>query len=235
MSDSTNELAVIAGLTKTPETAGLDDLMNACTETEKHRRKYMLAFDATGSMGSLWETATVAVKATARIIEEKSQCPVVFKIVAYRDADFDDIPLETSEWTESPTYIESFIKSVCCSGGGDGPEHPELAIQAANNEHANCLIIIGDAPGKDLTKAIKDATDIKERGDKIFTLAMDGNYAAQFFEAVAKAGGGKNIQFDNLSNLEDIINTIMSLDAALQIAYQPRSLEARRLLEEVQK
>src|SRR6478736_1802760 len=100
----------------------LDSLAVAASAAESARRRYIITFDATGSMSGYWRTAQGAVYEAVKQIKKRTHVPIAIKIIAYRDKNYDSNWIEASEYSDDEKYLQSFISRVNCDGGGDEPE-----------------------------------------------------------------------------------------------------------------
>lgn len=214
---------------------GLDELESLAVAAEsayKLRRKYIITFDATGSMQSYWSMAQHAVAEAVRQIKKRTHVPVAIKVLAYRDKDFDTDFKTESEYTDDEKYLKDFISSVRCHGGGDDEESIEVPLETAIEDSANQVIMLGDAPGKNDQSGLSQAKQLGGMKCPVYTLYLN-NSCKRAFENIAKLSGGKAFEFGRMdtSEMEDILMVILCQDKALQIEYQPKSLEGRKYLE----
>lgn len=214
----------------------LEDLMYAAEHCASQRQRFALVVDATGSMSGVWSRAKDALKKAVDEIKERSAVPIQICVVGYRDHvdDPEDEVLEISDWSDDGDYLKSFIDSVRCHGGGDYPEsigHGLAALQR-DREKVNQVILIGDAPSKLGSLGYDEAQIFGREGCPIYALYTDETPPlVECFKILAKLSGGKAGYLFSSADLSDVFKMIFSQNKALQIEYQPTSIEAKRLLE----
>ncbi|CAF4710771.1 unnamed protein product, partial [Rotaria sp. Silwood2] len=137
------------------------NLVSDCSRT-------VLLMDATGSMSSLLSAAKETV---CTMFEQASAILEALKIpsdsfqmqfVVYRDYDcLEDRILQNSAWESKTSNLRAFMTTVSATGGGDYEEAIEIglwhAVQHSKNpERLSQVILIGDAPAKDITAIKRD-------------------------------------------------------------------------------
>jgi len=167
----------------------------------------LLLFDATGSMGSLWEeTGKIIKKMVERITEHGS---VKLKCCAYRDYCDGDLLFESSGWYSKPEPLLNFIRNIKIESGmgGDEPEAVEYALQqAASEQEVSRVILIADAPPrKEAYKQCYElATDLGIKGRPIYAFRTPPtgipdhfwSETKKVFSEIAKTSGGRFADID---------------------------------------
>ncbi|CAF3939411.1 unnamed protein product [Rotaria sp. Silwood1] len=128
----------------------------------------VLLMDATSSMSSLLSAAkdtvcTMFERASA--ILEALKIPsdsFQMQFVVYRDYDcLEDRILQSSAWESKPSNLRAFMATVSATGGGDYEEAIEIGLwhavqQSKNPEGLSQVILIGDAPAKNMNAIRRD-------------------------------------------------------------------------------
>ncbi|CAF1002734.1 unnamed protein product [Adineta steineri] len=128
----------------------------------------VLLMDATGSMSSLLTAAKDTVCTMferASVILKENNFPgdeFQMQFVVYRDYDCKkDGILQSSSWESKPNNLRSFMAKVKAYGGGDYEEAIEIGLSHAveesqQSEGISQIILIGDAPAKDISAIESD-------------------------------------------------------------------------------
>jgi hypothetical protein len=213
---------------------GLDDLDNATTAAsaaEACRQRFALVCDATGSMSSTWRAAQDALKQSVDQIKSRATVPIQIQVVAYRDVDDGpDAVCEHSEWSDDTNYLQEFIKSVRCFGGGDYPESIGQGLRHLLQQQVKSVILIGDAPGKQPDTGFEEATIMGRDQCPIYALYTNEHDSRlrSHFEKLAKLSGGKAMHLGNFKDLKDILSVLLTSNKALQVSYQPETESGKR-------
>jgi hypothetical protein len=176
--------------------------------------RLLLLSDATGSMRSLWDgtknQVTEMLSRIAKVSGEKNNISVQW--VAYRDYDCEGSAtsplIESSGWKNDPSEIIRWLGKVACTGGGDGPEAVEKALEFANrldeDEMPSRILLFADAPPHEEetgqiveyhkrrmdTNYKDECKKLKAREVPVFSFYMD-SYAKTEFETISSMTGGK--------------------------------------------
>ena len=211
-------------------------LGTAATASSAARRRYVICIDATSSMGPVWTMAKKAAKQSIDEIKRKASCPIQVRIIAYRDITCDTNFIESSEWSDDTLYLREFIDKMGCQGGGDYPESVDVGLMEALIDRPNQIILIGDAPGRPESPGFKEAEAAGQTECPIFALYTDEDAKlVKNFTRIAKLSGGKAMHLKNLDVMEDILSVLLSSDKRLMITYEPKTLEGKKLLEDLKK
>jgi len=214
-----------------------DDLLQAAERCEARTQRFALVVDATGSMGGVWARAKDALKQAVDEIQSRAHVPIQVCVVGYRDHIHDpkEDVLVACEWSNDGEFLKSFIDSVRCFGGGDYPEsigHGLGYLLEQQQQKVNQIILIGDAPSKEGSFGWAEASTFGAQGCPIYALyTCRDERLVECFQKLAKLSGGKAGYLFGSADLSDIFKMIFAENKALQIEYQPTSIEARRLLE----
>ena len=220
-----------------------DDLENQVKETQSNQARFIVAFDATGSMGAYWSEAKQAL---GRVVEEISQrCGgnVAVQMVAYRDDNDDPYIVEHSVFTNSEATLKAFITKQRCFGGDDYPEAVDTCLEHVIKELPSRTVLLGDAPahynmqGRD---GYTQASKLGNNNSPVFTLRLtDEKRLEENFKEIAKLSGGKSFLLKNVSDMVDIIATIIAADKKLlrtvsgALPYYPKSEAAKEIAKEL--
>lgn len=214
-------------------TSGMDDFdhLGVAAEAAKtYRKRFVLACDATSSMGSWWKEAQVALKQAVDEIKTRTYTPFQIKVVAYRDHTCDDKPIEESDWSNDTDYLKSFISSIRSMGGGDFPESVGLGLAPAVQSGASLVVLIGDAPGRTGSEGFAEAKLLGSQGCPVYALYVDEDErTVEAFKHIARLSGGKAMHLRNAKSMTDIFAALLS-KLVFQIEYQATSIEAKELL-----
>lgn len=169
--------------------------------------RILLVFDATGSMGSLWDSTRRIMNEMVRRITEVGN--VKLKCIAYRDyCDGSEI-FEKSEWYAEAEPLINFIMRIRCTGGGDTPEAVEDALKLAyeEKEMVTRVILIGDAPPHSNEKAGIQAKNLKKVGRPVFAFRVGNDEnARESFKHIAKLSDGAYGDLRDYNDLLDMIS-----------------------------
>ena len=128
----------------------------------------VLLMDATGSMASLLSAAKDTVctmfERASHVLSQKGLPNDAFQMqfVVYRDYDCrEDGLLQSSAWESKPDNLRNFMTKVTATGGGDYEEAIEIGLwhvvqQSESPEEISQVILIGDAPAKEMPAIIRD-------------------------------------------------------------------------------
>lgn len=215
-----------------------EDLLNAAAHASAQTQRFVLAIDATSSMGTWWAMSKSALKDAVDYLQSNTNVPVSIKILAYRDHEYDRDIVEQSEWSDDGWYLKNYIGKMTCKGGGDAPEsigHGLSAILADQLTPAQ-VVLIGDARGKNDSTGYPEATRMGQMNCPIYALyTHDDPKVISAFKKLASLSGGKAMLFTREMNLTDIFKVIFTSNKKLAITYQATSIEGRRLAEEINK
>lgn len=210
---------------------GLDALAEAASASEKLRRKFVLAIDATSSMYAEWSMAKTALIKAVDEIKRRTLVPFLIKVVAYRDRTCDPEYLIQSEWSNDEGYLKEFIAEMRCEGGGDFPESVDVGLSAVIPDGPNQIILIGDAPGRPESPGYREAQHLGQTVNcPIYALwVREDESTIEAFKKLAKLSGGKAFPLSKDENsFADILTLIFSQDKALMITYQATTLEGKK-------
>jgi hypothetical protein len=213
---------------------GLDDLDSATVAANAAagcRQRFALVCDATGSMSSTWKAAQDALKQAVDQIKSRANVPIQLQVIAYRDVnDGPEAVCEASEWSDDTNYLQDFIKSISCYGGGDYPESIGYGLRNLIQQQVKSVILIGDAPGKEPDTGFEEATIFGQEKCPIYALYTDDHdkRLKAHFEKLAKLSGGKAMYLGNFKDLRDILSVLLTSNKALQISYTPETESGKR-------
>lgn len=214
-------------------TSGMDDFDHlgvAAEAAQAHRKRFVLACDATSSMNEWWREAQVALKQAVDEIKSRTYTPFQIKVVAYRDHTCDPKPLEESDWSNDTDYLKDFISGIRSDGGGDFPESVGLGLAPAVQSGATLVVLIGDAPGRRESEGFAEAKALGSQGCPVYALYVDEDERTiESFKHIARLSGGKALHLKNAKSMTDIFAALLS-KLVFQIEYQATSIEAKELL-----
>jgi len=171
----------------------------------------VICIDSTGSMQSTIDLARDAVLETVDVL---GAIAPRFRIglVTYRDdGDLPGGAKVLSVLTTNARAVRTLLGRLRADGGGDAPERVEKGLELSldrrmgwNRDTNKVVIVVGDAPPKDLAAAVKLAREAHERpfaktpttgrkgGPRPFVVSAIavGPYPVSPFTRIAKAGGG---------------------------------------------
>lgn len=128
----------------------------------------IVLMDATGSMWNLLsaakETVTTMFQRTSEVLAEMKLPTDAFQMqfAVYRDYDcLETGLLQSSGWESKPQNLKSFMTTVTARGGDDYEEAVEIGLwhavkESECEESISQVILIGDAPAKDITAILRD-------------------------------------------------------------------------------
>jgi Mg-chelatase subunit ChlD len=206
--------------------------------------------DNTGSMGPYINTVKTKILEIIRTIKKEELCHRLrVGLVSYRDHPPEETTYVTQKYEFSPdtSKIESYVKQMEASGGGDGPEAVSTALQVMNkmeflNESAKIAVLIGDAPPHgvesgdvwpkgtpDGAKWDKEAKRSYEKGIVIHTVGCFpeiANYqnAVKTYEKIAAYSQGRFFPLERADLLVKIITGI-AVEEIDKLAIQKSILE----------
>jgi hypothetical protein len=208
-----------------------DDLSVAAEAAQSYRKRFLLVCDATSSMQSWWDEAQKALKQAVDEIATKSHVPFQVKVVAYRDHTCDPVPVVESTWSNDTDYLKDFIKTICAEGGGDFPESIGFGLAPAVQSGAKMVVLIGDAPGRNNSTGFAEAKLLGSQGCPVYALYVDDDpRTVASFKNIADLSGGKAMHLRDAKHMTDIFSALLA-KVVFQIAYQPTSIEAKKLVE----
>jgi hypothetical protein len=211
-----------------------EDLLHTASHAEAQRQRFALCVDATGSMSGTWRTAKEALKQAVNEIKTRALVPIQIKVVGYRDHMNEDPEhvLSKSEWSDDTDYLHHFIESTRCFGGGDYPESigHALACLLTDQQQVKQVILIGDAPSKYGSFGYAEAQTMGSQGCPIFALYTNKEESlVACFEKLARLSGGRAFHLTSDADMSEIFKILLAQNKALQISYQPTTIEGRRL------
>jgi Mg-chelatase subunit ChlD len=207
--------------------------------------------DNTGSMGPYIQAVKQKILEIVRTIKKEELCHRLrVGYVSYRDHPPEDSSFITQKTELSPDIerIETGIRAMQASGGGDGPEAVCDGLHVANrmeylNESAKIIVLIGDAPphgvepdGDSFAKGCpagynweKEAKHAYDNGVVIHTVGCYpeiGNYqnAVDTFKKIAELSEGKFFPLEKADLLVELITGI-AVEEIDKIAIQQSILE----------
>jgi hypothetical protein len=93
------------------------------------------------------------------------------------------------------------------------------------------VILIGDAPGRYNSTGFAEAKILGKQKCPVFALYCTAEAGAkESFETIAKLSGGRAMHLRNAKSMTDIFAALLA-KVVFQIAYQPTSIEAKKLTE----
>lgn len=213
-----------------------DDLLHAAEHASQRRQRFALCVDATASMRGVWSRAQTALKQAVDEIKSRSNVPVQMCIIGYRDhiADPAEHVLTVSEWSDDTNYLKSFIESTRCFGGGDYPESIGHALKhiLSEQEKTSQVILIGDAPSKGGSLGYAEAKQMGRMGCPIYALYTTlEDSLVECFEKLARLSNGRAFPLERDTDMSDLFKVLLAQNKALEITYQPTSIEGKRLAE----
>ena len=220
-----------------------DDLQQQIHETQSNQARFIIAFDATGSMASFWSQAE---RSLGKVIEEiNSKCggKALVQMVAYRDDGDKPKDLEYSQFSNNESELKSFISRQRCFGGDDYEEAVDTCLKHCIKENPSRTILLGDAPahtniqGRD---GYIQARQLKQLNSPVFTLRCTTQQdLKENFIKIAELSGGKSFNLNHISDMVDIIATIIAADKKLlkatagQLPYLPKTEAAKQIAKEL--
>ena len=220
-----------------------DDLQAQVHETQSNQSRFIIAFDATGSMGSYWSSAKEALGRTIEEIASRTGGKVSVQMVAYRDDNDAPRDLESSVFTNNAATLKAFISKQHCFGGDDYEEAIDTCLKHVMQELPSRTILLGDAPahtniqGRD---GYSQAKSLGKSNSPVFTLRCnERKNLVENFQQIASLSGGKSFPLNRIEDMVDIIATIITSDKKLlracagQIAYTPQSEAAKAIAKEL--
>ena len=220
-----------------------DDLSAQVHETQSNQVRFIIAFDATGSMGSYWSSAKEALGKTIEEISVRCGGKVSVQMVAYRDDNDAPRDIEFSTFTSNASQLKEFISKQHCFGGDDYEEAVDTALNHILKENPNRSIILGDAPAHTNVQGRDGYSQARKLGlvsSPVFTLRChERRELVENFGRIAELSGGKSFALTNIADMVDIIATIIASDKKLLkacaglIAYEPKSEAAKQIAKEL--
>lgn len=213
------------------EDDAFDNLGHAAEAARAQRKRFVLVCDATSSMGAWWAEAQHALKQAVDEIKTRTNVPFQVKVVAFRDHTCDAVPKEESDWSNNTDYLKDFIGHIRSIGGGDFPESIGYGLSPAVQSGSSMVILIGDAPGRANSSGFEEAKVLGHDKCPVFALYTNENErTVESFQHIAKLSGGKAMLLRDAKNMTDIFAALLA-KVVFQIAYQPTSIEAKKLVE----
>lgn len=219
------------------------DLEKQVHETQSNQARFIIAFDATGSMGSYWSSAKEALGRVVEEISKKCGGKVAVQMVAYRDDNDAPRDLESSVFTNDEATLKAFITKQHCFGGDDYEEAIDTCLNHVVREMPSRTILLGDAPahtniqGRD---GYSQARNLGAGSSPVFTLRChERRELVDNFTRIAELSGGKSFALVNISDMVDIIATIIAADKKLLrtigglLPYYPKSEAAKLIAKEL--
>ncbi|WP_422377063.1 vWA domain-containing protein [Roseibium sp.] len=179
----------------------------ALAHSQPHADRIEVAFvlDTTGSMSGLIDNARRKIWSIANTISRANpNADIRMGLVAYRDFG-DDYVVRTFQMTPDLQEVNALLWKFRASGGGDGPEAVNEALDAGVSEIAwsrsgntrRLLFLVGDAPphmdyqGPNYPEILKEA---RQRDITVNTVqAGDWYETRQYWQTIARMGGGSYI------------------------------------------
>ena len=141
-----------------------------------------LVLDTTGSMGDELRYISTEFLALHTAIEAKyPNADQRWSLVAYKDVN-DPYIVEPFDFTTNPNDFVANLSALSASGGGDTPESPERALEAASklswrdDATAKLAFWVSDAPHHDQDAAImaQSLRDVRARGVHLYPVMASG-------------------------------------------------------------
>jgi len=190
----------------------------------------VFTFDVTGSMGPYIDAAKHNIEAIVQKLTNKEKADLRFGLVAYRDHP----PQERSfvvkpfPFTRSLAEMQSYLRTLQGTGGGDGPEAVEAAFQATlemgwRADATKVVVWIADAPPHGLGEGgdgfpngaptgvdpLKVVDQMSASAICVYAVAPPniGSFAtaAAFASAVAQRTNGQAVALGSAAALADVI------------------------------
>ena len=191
---------------------------NACAVGEI--KKIVLLFDATGSMGNIWQEAKGGIE---KLVERFGEIfpGVKLYMIAFRDYSDGNNILQELNFTANAKELRNFISSIGCFGGDDYPEAVEVALERLLKLKPNLGILVGDAPPHGVVDESNGRTDFQEvarrlgeKQIKVYTVAVNYKRATiSSFKEIANLSGGKFFRLEELDELIDLISVAAAENA----------------------
>jgi hypothetical protein len=220
-----------------------DDLKAQVNETQANQARFIIAFDATGSMGSYWSSAKEALGRTIEEISNRTGNKVSVQMVAYRDDNDAPRDLESSVFTSNANILKEFISKQHCFGGDDYEEAIDTCLNHIIKERPSRSIILGDAPAHTNIQGRDGYSQAKELGgysSPVFTLRChERRDLVDNFTTISKLSGGKSFALPSIGDMVDIIATIIASDKKLLrhcaglLPYEPKGEAAKQIAKEL--
>ena len=162
----------------------------------------VFAIDTTGSMSGLLEGAKQTVWGIASKVAQGQPSPILrVGLVAYRDKS-DEYVTKTFAMTEDLDAVYQELMSYSAGGGGDGPEHVNMAMKDAIDKMSwspgsmKMLFVVGDAPPHDDYGDGLNSRELAKRAAAaqitVHTVRCGGQVdTGAIFTELAQLGGGK--------------------------------------------
>lgn len=219
------------------------DLEKQVQETQSNQARFIIAFDATGSMGSYWSSAKEALGRVIEKISTRTGGKVSVQMVAYRDDGDKPRDLEYSVFTNHEGTLKEFITRQHCFGGDDYEEAIDTCLNHVLQEMPARTILLGDAPAHTNIQGregYSQARKLGASGSPVFTLRChEHKYLVENFTKIAELSGGKSFALNRIEDMVDIIATIIASDKKLLrqcaglIPYYPQSEAAKLIAKEL--
>ena len=174
-------------------------------ESYADRIEVAFVLDTTGSMSGLIDNARRKIWSIANTISRANpNADIRMGLVAYRDFG-DDYVVRTFQMTPDLQEVNALLWRFRASGGGDGPEAVNEALDAGVSEiewsgsgkTRRLLFLVGDAPphmdyqGPQYPEILKEA---RQRDITVNTVqAGDWSETRQYWQTIARMGGGSFI------------------------------------------
>lgn len=220
-----------------------DDLQAQVHETQSNQARFIIAFDATGSMGSYWSQAKEALGRTIEEISSRTGGKVSVQMVAYRDDNDAPRDLESSVFTNQASILKDFISKQHCFGGDDYEEAIDTCLKHVIKETPSRTILLGDAPAHTNIQGREGYSQAKVLGSQnspVFTLRChEKRDLVENFTKIAELSGGKSFALSHVEDMVDIIATIIASDKKLLrqcaglLPYTPKSEAAKAIAKEL--
>lgn len=169
------------------------------------RIEVAFVLDTTGSMSGLIDNARRKIWSIANTISRANpDADVRMGLVAYRDFG-DDYVVRTFQMTPDLQEVNALLWKFRASGGGDGPEAVNEALDAGvskiqwshSSDTRRLLFLVGDAPphmdyqGPHYPEILKEA---RKHDITVNTVqAGDWRETRQYWQTIARMGGGRYI------------------------------------------
>ena len=190
----------------------------------------VFTFDVTGSMNPYIDAAKHNIEAIVQKLTKKEKADLRFGLVAYRDHPPQDrsFVVKPFPFTRSLTEMQSYLRTLQGSGGGDGPEAVEAAFQATlemgwRADATKVVVWIADAPPHGLGEGgdgfpngaptgvdpLKVVDQMSASAICVYAVAPPniGSFAtaAAFASAVAQRTNGQAVALGSAGALADVI------------------------------
>jgi hypothetical protein len=183
-----------------------DDAPIERKQAKPQKIEVMFVVDTTGSMSGLIEGAKRKVWSIANeILSGEPRPRLSVGLVAYRDRG-ESYVTQVTQPTEDLDSVYQTLQSFQAKGGGDSPEHVNMAlndafsgVQWSNDSRLKLVFLVGDAPAhRDYDRHLDYATIVpraRKNGILVNTVLCGNNSSARNqWQEISRLGGGEFFQ-----------------------------------------